>query len=56
MDTRKLLTYSKGEEPADLVFKNINLVNVFTGEIYPTDVAISEGRIVGMGSYEGIVM
>ncbi len=54
MDRKKLLSYSSGNELSELVFKNINLVNVFTGEIYPTDVAVEDGRIVGIGEYQGI--
>jgi adenine deaminase len=39
--------------PADLVVKNGRIVNVFTGQIMDGDVAISEGTIVGIGTYEG---
>lgn len=40
-------------EPADLVIKNGQIVDVFNGQIYTEDVAISDGRIVGIGSFEG---
>jgi hypothetical protein len=36
-----------------LVIKNGNVVNVFTKEIYPADIAISNGVIAGVGRYEG---
>lgn len=39
--------------PAQLVLKNANLVNVFSGEIYPTDIAIHMGYVAGLGSYSG---
>lgn len=39
--------------PADLVIKNGKVVNVFTRKIMETDLAISNGMIVGLGSYEG---
>ena len=39
----------------DLVFKNINIVDVFQGECFIADVAINNGYIVGIGSYEGKV-
>nr|WP_197286089.1 adenine deaminase [Paenibacillus sp. FJAT-27812] len=39
--------------PADLVVKNVRIVNVFTGELMDGDVAIADGIIVGIGSYEG---
>ena len=42
-----------GRIPAQLVLKNANLINVFTGEIYPTDVAIHTGYVAGLGSYSG---
>ena len=37
---------------ADLLLKGGNLVNVFSGEIYPAEVAISKGKIAGLGDYE----
>jgi adenine deaminase len=42
-----------GEEPADVVLRNARLVNVFSGEVRPADVAIYGGRIVGIGDYAG---
>lgn len=39
--------------PADLVIKNGKVVNVFTRKIMETDIAITNGMIVGLGSYEG---
>ncbi|MDQ6625351.1 MAG: adenine deaminase [Verrucomicrobiota bacterium] len=46
------LSVARGEEPAELLFKNARLVNVFSGEIYPADVAVDDGRVVGIGEYE----
>lgn len=40
--------------PADLVVKNGTIVNVFTGEFMSGDIAITEGMIVGIGSYDGV--
>ena len=40
MDTEKLIKIAKGEEIADLVIKNANLVNVFNDEIKITDIAV----------------
>ena len=48
----KLIACAAGHEPADLVVRGANLVNVFTGEIYPADVAIKDGRIVGLDDYD----
>ncbi len=55
MNLRSMIAYSSGKEPSELVFKNINVVNVFTGEIYPADIAVNDGVIVGIGSYEGLI-
>jgi adenine deaminase len=45
---------ARGDAPADLVLRNAQLVNVYSGEIYPTDVATYNSRIVGLGpGYEG---
>jgi adenine deaminase len=46
------LSVARGEEPAELLFKNAKLVNVFSGEIYPADVAVDDGRVVGIGNYD----
>ena len=43
---------AKGELPADLVLANAKVVNVFTGEIEPGDVAIYGGKIAGVGRYQ----
>ncbi len=48
------LAIARGEQPAELLFKNANLVNVLSGEIYRTNVAVHDGRIVGMGDYEAV--
>jgi adenine deaminase len=43
---------ARGEKPAELLFKNAQLVNVLSGEIYPAHVAVDDGRVVGIGDYE----
>lgn len=52
-NTRKLIEVAAGRVPADLVFKNVNVVNVFTYEILPADVAVVDGYIAGVGRYSG---
>ena len=55
--TRKklhMVRVAMGEEPADLVLKNADYVNVFSGEICHGDIAVCEGLVVGMGDYQGI--
>ena len=43
-----------GKEPADLVIRNVRLLDVITGAITETDIAIVAGRIVGTHArYEG---
>ena len=50
----RFLRVARGDEPADLVLRNAQVVNVFTGEIVRTEVALSGDRIAGVGSgYEG---
>ncbi|MBI3814055.1 MAG: adenine deaminase [Nitrospinae bacterium] len=43
---------AKGEERADLLIKNARVVNVFSGEIIETDVAVFQGMIAGFGRYK----
>lgn len=42
-----------GSRKAELVLKNGWVVNVFTEELEQTDVAITDGMIVGLGDYAG---
>lgn len=47
------LSVARGERPAELLFKNARVANVFSGEIHETHVAVDDGRIVGLGDYRG---
>jgi adenine deaminase len=49
----KELAVARGIEKAELVLKNAKIINVFTEAIEQGDVAICNGRIVGIGQYEG---
>ena len=51
MKLARLISVAKGELPADLVLANARVVNVFTGEIEPGNVAICGDRIAGVGDY-----
>ncbi|NPV55939.1 MAG: adenine deaminase [Anaerolineae bacterium] len=54
MDIEELVSIANGNRPAQRVLRDGNLVNVFTGEIIRTDVAIADGMIVGVGQgYDG---
>jgi len=50
---RDLIKQARGEEPADLVFKNCKVINVFTKTIETEDIAIANGIILGTGTYFG---
>ncbi len=52
MELSTLIQSARGNLPADLLLKNGRVVNVFTGEIEETAVAISDSRIVGLGDYD----
>ena len=41
-----------GNSPADILLKNGRVVDVLTETIYEADVAIAEGVIAGVGSYD----
>lgn len=49
--TPDLLAVARGDAPADLVFANAKIINVFTGQIESGNVAIHKDRIAGMGDY-----
>src|SRR5580765_4270563 len=46
------LSIARGEHPAELLFRNANLVNVLSGDIHQTHVAVEDGRVVGLGEYQ----
>ena len=49
MNKRHLLAVARGEQNADLVLRNAQMVNVFSGTIEATDIAIADGKIAGIG-------
>ncbi|MCA0453314.1 MAG: adenine deaminase [Chloroflexi bacterium] len=44
------LAAARGDAPADVALRNAMLVNVWSGEIYATDIIVHEGRIIALGS------
>lgn len=50
---KKIIDISSSRRKADLVIKNVNIVNVFTNEIIKADIAICEDTIAGIGEYDG---
>lgn len=51
--SKDLIEVATGRRKADLVLKNGNIINVFTGEIQTADVAIVGDTIAGIGNYSG---
>jgi adenine deaminase len=47
------LAVARGDEPADLVISGGEVLSVFTREWLVADVAIADGFIAGVGTYEG---
>ncbi len=50
MQLNKLIKTARGDFPVDLVLKNVNYINVVSGEIYSTDIAINEQLVIGIGN------
>ena len=46
----QLVRVARGDALADLVLRNSRLVNVYSGEIYPADVAIYNARVAAIGN------
>lgn len=49
----QMIDVASGRTRAGLVLKNANVVNVFTGDITPGDIAIDGAFIAGIGEYSG---
>jgi adenine deaminase len=49
-DLSQLLARARGDQPAELLLANAQLVNVLSGEVHPADIAIAGAHIVGVGS------
>lgn len=50
MPASERIKVARGDEPCDLLLTNLQLVNLHTGEIYPSEIAIMGSYIVGVGS------
>lgn len=51
MQTDEFIKASRGDHPCDLLLANARIVDVFSGEIIAGNVAVSSGRIAGIGEY-----
>lgn len=49
MALKELIEVARGDTPAHLLLQNAQVVNVLSAEIYTTDVAVWDGRVVGLG-------
>ena len=52
-DLRRRLAVARGDEPADLVVQGGRVLSVFTREWLDVDVAVCDGVVAGLGSYDG---
>ena len=52
-DLARRLAVARGDEPADVVVRGGRVFSVFTREWLGVDIAIADGVIAGLGSYEG---
>ena len=52
-DLQRRLAVARGDDPADLVLRGGQVLSVFTREWLEADVAIVDGAIAGVGSYDG---
>jgi adenine deaminase len=50
---KRRLAVARGDEPADLVVRGGRVLSVFTREWLDTDIAIVDGVVAGLGSYDG---
>src|ERR687886_654696 len=51
-DLKRRIDFATGQKKADLVVRNARVVNVFSGEIHKSDVAVADGIFVGFGPTE----
>lgn len=54
MDYQKMMKIARGEMKAELVLKNAQVIDVYSKTIEKNDIAIEDGKIVGVGTYHGI--
>lgn len=51
---QRRMEVATGRQRADLVLKNATYVNVFSNELLVADIAVCDGVVAGIGSYEGL--
>lgn len=48
----RLVDTAQKKISAQMILRNAKIIDVFTGSIYPADIAIADGKIAGIGQYE----
>lgn len=51
MELSRLIRKAGGQEPVDLLLANTRVINVYSGKIVPTDIAVADETVVGFGAY-----
>lgn len=51
MDLNKLISSAHAEIPADILFTDAMIINVFSAEVIMGSVAVSDGYVIGFGDY-----
>lgn len=54
IDLAEVIRAARGEKRVDLLIKNARIINVLSGEIYHSNVAVDGGLIVGFGDYTAV--
>jgi len=52
MTIEQRIAVARGDQPADLLLRNGKIVNVYSGEILDSDIAVADGHIAGFGPRE----
>ncbi len=52
--TIRQMAIARGDQPAQFVFKNVSVINVYSGEIIVQDVAIEGDKIIAVGQCSGV--
>ncbi|HEX16209.1 MAG TPA: adenine deaminase, partial [Deltaproteobacteria bacterium] len=51
LSLKELISLAKGEGEVDLLFEDAQVLDVFSGKSFRTDVAVARGVVVGFGRY-----
>jgi adenine deaminase len=52
MALKDIIRSARGQKPVDLLLTNARIINVFSGDIFSGNIAVSDGYIVGFGTYD----